>query len=392
MNNPKVSIIMSVYNGEPYLVSAIESILNQTFGDFEFIIIDDGSTDQTWSILSSYATKDPRIILIRNENNIGYTRSLNLGIKQSRGNYIARQDADDISHPDRLAKQVAFLEKNIQVGLVGTFPEFIDTSGKTLPVSDYPFIQDNANIQKKLLDMNCIRHGSVMIRQHWLDVVGLYNVELEPSEDYDLWLRLAEVTQLENIPESLYIYREHPNSESSKRRQRQIENKAIALERAIYRRFGPNPPPESLKFVARDYLRAAVVNFTNNEIGGAQACLKRGIELDPTLLESEIVKEVIKKYTPDQPVEAAVHFIEATFSGLLPQTCYLRQVESKLLSQLHMEEVFSAAGQGQYWRIGNHLWPGIRNNPGWLLNRGVLGIALRSLFRKSRAPDQVIKP
>ena len=112
---------------------------------------------------------------------------------------------------------MAFFENNPQIGLLGTLPRFIDFAGNPVPISSYAFVTDNESIQRELLDSNCIRHGSVMIRRQWLEVVGLYDVELEPSEDYDLWLRLAEVTGLANLEEPLYLYREHPDSESDKR-------------------------------------------------------------------------------------------------------------------------------------------------------------------------------
>ena len=106
MHQPKVSVVMSAYNGERYLREAVESILNQTFNDFEFIIIDDGSTNSTGQILSSYAAQDPRIVLIRNRENIGLTKSLNKGLALARGEYIARMDADDVSLPNRFSEQV----------------------------------------------------------------------------------------------------------------------------------------------------------------------------------------------------------------------------------------------------------------------------------------------
>jgi glycosyltransferase involved in cell wall biosynthesis len=113
VQNPKVSVLMSVYNGESHLGEAVEGILKQTFTDFEFIIVDDGSTDSTWSILSEYATRDKRIVLLQNKNNIGLAQSLNKGLAMARGEYIARQDADDISLSVRFANQVEYLDKMI---------------------------------------------------------------------------------------------------------------------------------------------------------------------------------------------------------------------------------------------------------------------------------------
>jgi glycosyltransferase involved in cell wall biosynthesis len=126
---PKVSVVMSVYNGEKYLCEAIDSILNQTFENFEFLIVNDGSTDRTLEILQSY--RDPRIKVINNERNIGLTASLNKGLKIAKGEYVARMDADDVSFPHRLEQQKAFLDRNPRVAMVGSWAEVIDESGKT---------------------------------------------------------------------------------------------------------------------------------------------------------------------------------------------------------------------------------------------------------------------
>ena len=158
MDSPKVSVIMSVYNGEKYLKEAINSILNQTFKDYEFIIVNDASTDKSIKILEEYAKKDNRIGLIHNEKNIGLTRSLNKAIKSANGAYIARQDADDISLPPRLEEEVNFLDKHPTVGLVGSYAWMIDEKGKIL--SDFKICTDNEDIKKKIVNGNQFICGS----------------------------------------------------------------------------------------------------------------------------------------------------------------------------------------------------------------------------------------
>ena len=149
---PQVSVIMPVYNGGRYLREAVDSILNQTFREFEFIIIDDGSTDDTWSVLTDYAAHDSQVRLIQNEANIGLTRSLNKGLAVSRAALIARQDADDISMPERLARQIAFLEMHPEVGLLGTQGDFIDADGRPIEDRRWRFANDNSILQKQILD------------------------------------------------------------------------------------------------------------------------------------------------------------------------------------------------------------------------------------------------
>ena len=130
MSRPKVSVVMSVYNGERYLSEAIESILQQTFTDFEFIIVDDGSTDGTGSILGNCT--DSSIVHLRNRENIGLTRALNRGLEVASGEFVARQDVDDVSFPSRLARQVSYLEKNPSVGVLGTQMEMVDESKRVV--------------------------------------------------------------------------------------------------------------------------------------------------------------------------------------------------------------------------------------------------------------------
>ena len=201
LNKPKVSVIMSVYNGEKYLREAVDSILNQTFKDFEFIIINDGSTDKTSEILENY--NDPRIVIINNQENIGLTKSLNKGLKIAKGEYIARMDADDVSLPERLEKMVNFLNKNNDIGLLGSSFIIVDEKGRELKT--YRFVTGNNEIKKKLLSGNYF--GSEMFRSACLEKVGFYREEFRYAQDYDLCLRIAEFWDVANIAEPLYNLR-----------------------------------------------------------------------------------------------------------------------------------------------------------------------------------------
>lgn len=203
-SNPKVSVIMSVYNGGKYLRGAIDSILNQTFKDFEFIIVNDGSTDNTEEILNTYSDKRLKIIT---QEKMGLAKSLNKAIKISKGKYIARMDADDLSLPKRLELQVAFLDKHKNVGLIGTAFSYINGDGKILLTVSMP--ADNEIIQKRLLKENCFVHGSVMIGREVLEKVGYYREEFKCSQDYDLFLRIAKHYKVGNLKEVLYKWRLH---------------------------------------------------------------------------------------------------------------------------------------------------------------------------------------
>lgn len=207
---PKVSVIMSVYNGSRYLSQSLESILNQTFTDFEFIIVDDGSTDNTWEILTEYAARDSRIILIRNEKNIGLTKSLNKGLARAQGEYIARQDADDFSLPDRFEHQVRFLDTHSEVGVLGTAFYIIDEDGNVSGTVTPP--QESALLHWLLLFCNPIPHPTVMARRKLICAVNGYNPEFVTAQDYDLWARLSDITRFAILPIPLVCYRRHTKS------------------------------------------------------------------------------------------------------------------------------------------------------------------------------------
>jgi glycosyltransferase involved in cell wall biosynthesis len=229
---PKVSVVMAVYNGEKYVHESIDSILCQTFDDFEFIIINDASTDITPEILRSY--KDPRIIILNNPENIGLTRSLNRGLKFARGEYIARMDADDISLPNRFECQVAYLDAHLEVGLLATSFLFIDESGNdkmiSRPATDQQF-------KEKLMKGNQFCHGVVMFRRACIDKIGGYREEYRYAQDYDLWLRIMEKYGVASLDEVLFKYRINFSSISVTRLAKQNALHSIARECARQRKL-----------------------------------------------------------------------------------------------------------------------------------------------------------
>ena len=253
MKNPKVTVLMSVYNGEKYLNEAIDSILGQTFKDFEFSIINDGSTDRTAKVLKSY--QDPRIKIINNEKNIGLTKSLNKGLKMAKGNYIARQDADDISMPERLKKEVEFLEQNRNVGLVGTDYFMINEKGEAVHI--VKCLNGSRELKTKLLEGNQFGHGSVILRRECIDKVGTYREEFKFAQDYDFYLRIAEVYDVANISEPLYKWRINIGSVSVKKKVLQDKYALLAIELAKERRQLGKDKLQSLK-------REEVNNFMDN--------------------------------------------------------------------------------------------------------------------------------
>ncbi len=203
---------MSVYNSEKYLEEAIDSILNQTYSNIEFIIINDGSTDKSLKIIQEYMLKDKRIVLISRENK-GLPYSLNEGIEIAKGDYIARMDADDISLPTRFEEQVTFMKKNLDIGICGTWAEIF---GETINNRLLRHPKNHDELKTRLLFSVCFAHPTVMIRKNVLELNNLkYNISYMNAQDYELWNKLSQVTKMENIQKVLLKYRISTNSITS---------------------------------------------------------------------------------------------------------------------------------------------------------------------------------
>ncbi|RAK12618.1 glycosyl transferase family 2 [Halanaerobium saccharolyticum] len=201
-----ISVIMSVYNAEKYLEKAVESILTQSYHNFEFIIINDKSKDNSADIISKYADQDQRIKYIENERNRGLTYSLNKGLELAKGEYIARMDADDISTSDRLKKQVDYLKKNKEISLIGTSAYNIDENGKIIAERNVPL--EYEEIKRNINLVNPIIHPSVMFKKKDILDIGGYNEEFKKVQDYELWFRIiANGLKVENLSERLLYYR-----------------------------------------------------------------------------------------------------------------------------------------------------------------------------------------
>ena len=247
---PQVSVLMAVYNGMPYLPEAIESILNQSFTDFEFIIVNDCSTDNTRDVILSYA--DPRIHLIDNEENLKQTKSLNKGLEHAQCEFIARMDDDDISHPERLEKQYQFLMQNQDVAVVGANLRFIVPQGRVYA----KIVRAEGDVAIRWMQFfTCpISNGATMFRKAvvWEEIGG-YDPNILLSQDWDLWSRIPVHYHLANLPEYLLDIRQHPGQETvmaqdvAKKEDRMIN---IANSRRILgREWEPNGWEEKMELL-----------------------------------------------------------------------------------------------------------------------------------------------
>lgn len=244
-HSPRISVALSVYNGERFLTQAIESVLAQTFGDFEFLILDDGSRDGTPAIIADHAARDARIRPIVRENR-GLVASLNQLLAEARAPLVARMDADDLCLPDRLTRQLAHLDAHPEIGVLGTWTEDIDETGGPHRViaPDHPLTHEDF-LQAVELGLPLLCHPAVMYRRDVVLSVGGYHGAFRHCEDLDLWLRLAAVTQIANLPERLLRYRHYEEQVSSRHATVQQVGAAVARIAHAERQAGrPDPTAE----------------------------------------------------------------------------------------------------------------------------------------------------
>jgi glycosyltransferase involved in cell wall biosynthesis len=239
--NPKVSVVMSVFNTDDYLKEALDSILSQTFADFEFIIINDGSTDASSDILQHYQSIRDERLRIYTQKNCGLVHSLNKGCALAHAEYIARMDSDDISFPDRIARQVSFLEQNPRVAVLGGAVILVDSAGKSIDIVRYP--EKDPSIKKELMHYDCIAHPAIVMRKGAFNSVGGYRSAFRHAEDYDLWLRMAERFELANLLEPVLYHRIHERQVSFSHILQQTLSTLAAQALATRRKeFGVEPP------------------------------------------------------------------------------------------------------------------------------------------------------
>ncbi len=243
MNAPRVTVLMPVRDGAQWLALAIDSVLAQAFSDFEFLVIDDGSTDRSREIAADYAARDMRVRLI-GQDALGLIATLNRGIAEARGELIARLDADDLARPERLARQVAAMDMNPRLNLIGSWAVKIDPEGRSNGIISPPF--DRQQLRDTLARTNPFIHSSVMMRTEAARQAGGYRAAFEAAEDYDLWLRLAEHGEIAIIPEPLVLYREHGGNVTVRKAARQLFSTRLAARAAASRVSIGVDPSDSL--------------------------------------------------------------------------------------------------------------------------------------------------
>ena len=232
---PRVTVLMAVFNGERHLRAAIDSILEQSFSDFELLIVDDASTDSSMSIVADY--DDTRIVVVGNEQNLGLTKSLNRGLAVARGEYVARLDADDLAHPDRLALQVAHLDRHPTHALVASAYQRIGDDGTRYPSRAAPLTAEG--IRWRLLFLNAFAHSSVTFRRGVTTALGGYDEAFVYAQDYELWSRLADRHPVAALPQELAAYRDSAVSMTNEREAPGGVDETATISRANMERVAP---------------------------------------------------------------------------------------------------------------------------------------------------------
>jgi glycosyltransferase involved in cell wall biosynthesis len=244
--SPAISVALSVYNGERFLGQAIDSILDQSFTDYEFLILDDGSRDGSRAIIQAYAARDPRIRPILRENK-GLIASLNQLLAEARAPLIARMDADDISLPERFAHQYAFLSEHKDYAVIGSWAEDIDENGHPWPINAPPHPVTHEDFLERIRTGGPLMcHPAVMMRRDVALAAGGYHAAYRHCEDLDLWLRLSSVARLGSLPEKLIRYRHYADQVSSRHAAQQQIGAAIAFLAWREREAGRPDPTEHL--------------------------------------------------------------------------------------------------------------------------------------------------
>ncbi len=245
MTTPRLTVAMAVYNNGPYVGEAIDSICAQEFGDFEFLIVNDGSTDGSAEVIDARAAQDKRIRVIHQENR-GFIASLNRMFDEARSGWIARMDGDDISTPDRLAKQVAYIESRPKCGVLGCLAYMIGPDGERLDRKDIgkPLTHEQVLDHFELKPL--MNHNAALIARDAVLEVGGYRPAYRHCEDYDLWSRLIDRVEFANLPEELVAYRIYPGQVSNRHLVEQARNAAISFQAREERLAGRPDPTEGL--------------------------------------------------------------------------------------------------------------------------------------------------
>jgi len=383
-----VSVIIPTYNRRDYVCEAIDSVMAQTYTEFEIIVVDDGSTDGTGGLLQ--ARYGDRIQYVWQENQ-GESAARNRGIELAQGAYIALLDSDDSWEPCKLQRQIAVLEAASEVGLVFCLATMIDQNGKSLPGLMGTVSSQLELTFARLCLGNFVTAGSstAVMRRDVLNKIGKFDIQIQYGEDWDLWLRMILETKFVFIPEPLAKIRLHRGGQwrfpSAEKTTAVLEDHLYLLNRAFEHFPGSTAMRKALeaKALAREYAKAAWAYYAFEQLEEGRACLESALALDPqtwkdpTKIRQAIIDTALtlSQATPDD--DAVAERYVTTVLGHLPQPlAFLSCKQSNLIAQAEVEIGYWHHAMGNSARARQHLWWGIKRQPRYLRNLGLLKILI----------------
>jgi len=373
---PRVSVVIPTYNYEIYIAEAVESVLAQTYQDFELIVVDDGSTDNTHSVLEPYLD---RITYLYQENQ-GRSLARNRGIQVAQGEYIAFLDADDWFLPHKLELQTHFLDEHPEAGMVAGGWVETDEQGKTLRRGEPWHWKPHLGLAECVMGVP-VTPSTVQVRRCWLDAVGLFDESLDWNEDQDLYLRLvADGCRFVWLPEIVSCHRVRKNHMSQY--MSHMREDTLAVLDKFYAR--PDVPEDVRAMQGSAYAAAhvgcAARAYGARAVGEARQDVSRAIELDPGLLQgnpSRLVNLLVG-WSVSRVVGDEAEYLDTLARHLPSQVRWARWQVRKAVANRYMGQVFEAHCLGDWETVRTYLVRGLRLDPTWLCNRGVLSITART--------------
>jgi len=370
-----VSVIIPAYNQGHYLDQAVQSVLGQTYPDFEIIIVDDGSTDNTASIGCSYNA--PHIHYVRQENQ-GLSAARNTGLRFAQGEFISYLDSDDLFLPDKLKLLMEAFE---------THPEFGFVAGQAIPINeagepigklyDSPIPEP----AEELLLGNPLHVGSILIRRSWQDRAGEFDVSLRSYEDWDMWLRLVRLgCRMGWVAQPVSLYRFH--TAQMTRIGSQMTNATFAVLEKVYQSNDLPPAWQALRDRAYSNasLRAMAQAYHAQDFPQAKEFMIEAIRLNPALGENQadLLANRLSALATSPKILEPLEFLSRIYAHLPDELPELRAQAPQRLSQFAMDSAFAANAGENYQAVRKYIWQALRYQPGWLTNRGVLSVLTRA--------------
>ncbi len=376
----KVSVIIPAYNQGHFLGEAIESVLAQTHQDFEIIIVDDGSIDNTSEVAQGFSGS--RIKYVYQEN-AGLSAARNTGIRYATGAYLTYLDSDDLFLPRKLELLTQAFVANPNLGFVAGQAILIDEHGEPLNrVFDTPSPEDGS----QLLLGNPFHVGAILVRRSWQERVGFFDTSLRSYEDWDMWLRLACAgCEMGWTPEPVSLYRFHTGQMT--RDGIQMTTATFSVLEKLYRQ--PDLPASWLALhdhaYSNAYLRAAAQAYHSADFDTAKSCLNSAIQLRPELVADNAsqLADQFSGWTCLPKTRNPLHYLEAIYDNLPPTLQVLSDRKGQDLGQAAMEQAFESYQQGDMVSARSALWRAFRYHPGWIRNRGAVAVLIRSVLHNT---------